>query len=72
MSAIAKPNLNPADPSAWTLRDEIAMRAVAALMVSGKFGTTGVDGEFHRFQKFPDYTDAAYELADCMLRSREA
>ncbi|MBB3802021.1 hypothetical protein FHR47_002269 [Xanthomonas arboricola] len=72
MSAKPKTQLYPADPIAWTLRDEIAMRAVAALLVSGRFGTNGADGEFHRFTQFHDYSRAAYQLADDMLQAREA
>lgn len=61
----------PADPVAWTLRDEIAMRLCAALVMKGTWGTTQPDGTFRRDSTMADHSHTAYLFADEMLKARE-
>ncbi|HEV2540230.1 MAG TPA: hypothetical protein VGU03_11035 [Frateuria sp.] len=70
--AKAAPKPEPANPIAWTLRDEIAMRMGAALVVKGGWGTTQPDGKHRSYSNMREYAEAAYSFADYMLRAREA
>lgn len=69
MSAV--PKRTPAVPAAWTLRDEFAMRALAALVVKGDWGCMAPDGTRKTYSNMAEYSVAAYEFADHMLRARE-
>lgn len=69
-SALAKKN--PSQPSAWTLRDEMAMRLTAAMVVKGGWGRTGPDGVHHAYRDMAEYSVAGYQFADHMLRAPEA
>lgn len=66
---VLKPS--PAAPSAWTLRDEMAMRLAAAMVVKGGWGTKQEDGTHRAYSNMPEYSRAAYEFADHMLLARE-
>lgn len=70
MNAQPKANSEPTNPIAWTLRDQIAMHAMQALVSKGTFGTTQPDGSHRRYSNFAEYSAAAYEFADYMLKAR--
>lgn len=72
MSAQPKINADTANPAAWTLRDQIAMHAMQALVTKGTFGHTQPDGSHRRYSNFAEYSAAAYEFADYMLKARAA
>ena len=61
----------PAVPGAWTLRDEIAMRVLPALLSSGEWGRRMEDGTFRKNATVDEHSRAAYNFADAMLRARE-
>lgn len=70
MSAL--PKNTPAQPVAWTLRDEFAMHAMAAMVVKGGWGYTDQDGTRKNYSNMTEFSVAAYAFADCMLKAREA
>lgn len=63
---------NPVQPSAWTLRDEFAMYAMAAMVIKGGWGTTSDDGVHRAYRNMAEYAKAAYAFADHMLAARVA
>lgn len=66
MSAQPAPVASPANPSAWTLRDEIAMRALTAMMGRGGWRKDNGDA----ISSARDYAAVAYKFADHMLAAR--
>lgn len=66
MSAVLAQKPEPANPSAWTFRDEIAMRAMVALVRKGDWSVNGA-----HMRKTEDFSGAAYAFADAMLKARE-
>jgi hypothetical protein len=68
---LSAPKTNQASPSAWTLRDEMAMRLAAAMIIKGGWGITGEDGTHSRYSTMADYSIAAYAFAEHMLIARE-
>lgn len=63
--------LTPATEDLVRLRDEIAMHAMNAMIISGTWGHNAPDGTFIKHTNYRDHSDAAYHLADEMLRARE-
>ncbi|MBF8780987.1 hypothetical protein IV505_14820 [Pseudomonas fulva] len=53
------------------LRDEIAMTALNAMIIAGGWGYTDADGKRHNWNTMPEYSAAAYNFADAMLKARE-
>ncbi|KPM67588.1 hypothetical protein HB13667_05965 [Pseudomonas putida] len=53
------------------LRDEIAMQALNAMIIAGGWGYTDAEGNHHTYQNMAEYSAAAYEFADLMLKARE-
>ncbi len=63
----AQPAPSPANPAAWTLRDEVAMRVLAAMIGRGGWVHRGCELKGAR-----EYASTAYDFADHMLVAREA
>lgn len=63
--------LTPASEDLVRLRDEIAMQALNAMIISKGWGYTNADGTRHNYGSMREYSDAAYEFADQMLAARE-
>ncbi|KPA87311.1 hypothetical protein PF66_06221 [Pseudomonas asplenii] len=54
------------------LRDEIAMTALNAMVISRGWGCKDEDGNHRAYRNMKEYSEAAYEFADIMLEAREA
>lgn len=65
------PMTSPAQPSAWTLRDEMAMRILPALVTKATWGHRQADGSHRSYSTMAEYSEAAYQFADEMLKARE-
>ncbi|APC18157.1 hypothetical protein BLL42_21420 [Pseudomonas frederiksbergensis] len=63
--------LTPASEDLVRLRDEIAMQALNAMIISGTWGSTSPNGTFTKHKNYRDHSEAAYQLADEMLAARE-
>jgi hypothetical protein len=63
--------LTPASEDLVRLRDEIAMRALNAMVIKGGWNFTDVDGQHRPCENMRHYSWAAYEFADQMLAARE-
>lgn len=61
----------PAQPIAWALRDEMAMRLVVAMIASNAFEAPAEDGNTDRIRTISAFSKGAYAFADAMLAARE-